>query len=60
MNVDNKIYKFLKKFIGVVSVIVGIFGLFLPLLQGVLLIVLGLSFLENKYVLEYFNRFRKN
>ena len=39
-----------KKILGIILIFIGIAGLFLPLIQGFLLIFLGLYLLENKTV----------
>lgn len=38
--------------VGITLVIIGFIGLFVPVLQGVLLILLGLALLGNKYARE--------
>jgi uncharacterized membrane protein YbaN (DUF454 family) len=37
--------------VGVVTILIGVVGLFLPILQGVLLIVLGLAILATEFPL---------
>ena len=53
-----------KKMIGVFFIVLGIIGLFLPLLQGVLFIIIGLAFLGNKkltaYIKNLFKQTKKN
>jgi len=39
-----------KKIIGIILIILGIAGLFLPFLQGIILIAIGLAFLGNKRI----------
>jgi hypothetical protein len=44
--------KFVKKIIGIILITLGIAGLFLPLLQGILLIIIGASLLGNKHLIK--------
>ena len=46
----SEVWILIKKVVGIILVVVGIFGLFLPLLQGVLLIILGIALFENKSI----------
>jgi len=48
----TKIWSILKKILGVFLIIVGIIGLFLPLLQGILLIFIGITLFQNKKIKE--------
>ncbi len=43
-----------KKILGIFLIVVGVLGLFLPLLQGILFILIGLALLKNKSIKEYF------
>ena len=40
----------LKKATGVILIILGIIGLFLPFLQGIVLIIIGTTLIDNKYI----------
>jgi len=59
----HKIPQIARKAIGIVLIIFGILGFFLPVLPGIFLIILGLIFLENKplkkYVLRLIKKFKK-
>ena len=52
-----------KKIIGVILIVIGIFGLFLPGIQGIALIILGLILVGNHRLLNWFktfiNKFKK-
>lgn len=54
--------KFLKKIAGVTLIIIGIIGLFLPLLQGLLLIFAGLLLLgiRKEQIKEWFKKLKFN
>ena len=52
----NNNLKNLKKIAGILLIIAGIFGLFLPLLQGVLMISTGIILLGNKYLITKFKK----
>ncbi len=41
-----------KKLLGVILIIGGFFGLFLPFLQGIAMIIAGAMLLENKFILD--------
>ncbi len=49
---NNVVYNNIKKILGVLLIILGIFGLFLPLLQGFLFITIGLLLLGGKPLLK--------
>jgi len=49
---ENKIGNLTKKILGIIFVIVGIAGLFLPIIQGILLIVVGLALYHDKSIRE--------
>ena len=42
-----------KKVIGVVLIVGGVLGLFLPFLQGIAMIIAGAVLLENKRIIEW-------
>ena len=46
----------IKKTSGISLVVLGIFGLFLPFLQGILMIVAGLTILGNKQIVNLIKR----
>ena len=48
----NNIYIILKKVAGIILILIGIPGLFLPFLQGILFITLGILLLGGKPALE--------
>ena len=43
---------FIKKIIGILLIIGGILGLFLPFFQGIAMILVGAIFLNNKFILN--------
>ncbi len=47
-----------RKIVGWALIIIGLIGLFLPLLQGVLLIGIGLAIVENEAISGLFKRLR--
>ena len=51
--------KLLKKTLGVAFIILGILGLFLPILQGILFILIGLALLGNRRIEVAFRNFIK-
>ena len=55
-NQDSKNNNFLingtRKILGILFIIAGIIGLFVPILQGIALIVVGGALLQNKYLLK--------
>lgn len=62
----NKMLEYLKKGLGVILIIGGIFGLFLPFFQGVAMIIGGAVLLENEFVtrqakkiIKYFKSIRR-
>lgn len=55
----SEIWILVKKVVGIILIVIGIFGLFLPLLQGFLLIILGMALFENKSIKEYVKNFMK-
>ena len=59
----KRIFKLIKKIIGIILIIAGIIGLFLPFFQGVLMILLGLVLLGNpkleKFATELINKIKK-
>jgi uncharacterized protein YqgC (DUF456 family) len=44
--------KILKRFFGIILIILGIIGLALPFLQGFAMIFAGVTLLENKFLLK--------
>ncbi|MFH1461532.1 MAG: hypothetical protein ABIF12_01105 [bacterium] len=50
---ENNNYSILKKILGVILIILGILGLFLPFLQGFVFIATGLVLLGNKKLLNW-------
>ena len=49
----------IKKIIGIFFVCLGILGLFLPFLQGIVFILIGLMLLGNKKAKEQINKIRR-
>jgi len=47
---ENKIWNLAKKILGIILIIVGIAGLFLPFLEGILFILVGLALYHNESV----------
>ena len=50
----KKILEIIKKIIGVILIIAGVLGLFLPFFQGILMILLGLALLGNHKLKNWF------
>ena len=48
----NEIWDLTKKLLGIIFIIVGVAGLFLPFLQGILFILIGLALYHNKNLKE--------
>ena len=48
----------LKKVCGISLIILGIVGLFLPFLQGILLIIAGLTILGDKRIIQLINKWK--
>lgn len=40
------------KILGIILIILGILGLFLPFLQGIVMIIAGAALLQNKWILK--------
>lgn len=62
----NHVWEWTKKVLGVLLIVGGIIGLFLPFLQGVAMIVAGAVLLHNKWLLakiratiKYFKDWRR-
>jgi len=49
---NNKFYNLMKKIIGILLIILGTTGLFLPFLQGIAMIIAGAVLLGNKWLLK--------
>lgn len=49
----SEIWDIIKKTLGIVFIVIGVIGLFLPLLQGILLILIGLALYNNKKIGRY-------
>ena len=45
-------FKYFKKFLGVILIIGGIFGLLIPFIQGIAMIIAGFILLENQPAIE--------
>lgn len=52
--------KIFKKIAGIILIIIGVIGLFLPIIQGVLLIIAGLFLLgvKKKQIKKWFKRLK--
>lgn len=55
----KKFKKIFRKTIGIMLIVLGIAGLFLPILQGVLLIIAGLFFLEYEPINRLIHRLKE-
>ena len=59
----KKIWEIIRKVLGIILIVIGIFGLFLPFLQGFLLIIIGIALYENKSVKraisDFIEKFKK-
>ncbi|MDP7282266.1 MAG: PGPGW domain-containing protein [Candidatus Undinarchaeales archaeon] len=49
----------IKKIIGIFLICIGIIGWFVPILQGWLLVFLGVTFLESKWITDQFTLLKK-
>ncbi|MCK4265234.1 hypothetical protein KAW80_02655 [Candidatus Babeliales bacterium] len=47
-----------KKIIGILLIIIGIPGLFLPFLQGIVFIIIGTTLLGNKKLISYLKKIK--
>jgi hypothetical protein len=63
---ENSFWRIGKKILGVILIIGGIIGCFLPFFQGIAMIIAGAVLLENKWVIdkvhktiEYFKNLKK-
>ena len=60
MNKNNsKISQIAKKVLGVILIVLGIIGLFLPFLQGWLMIIVGSSLLGSRYIFKLLVKTKK-
>lgn len=59
----KRIFKVIKKIIGIILIIAGIIGIFLPFFQGVLMVILGLILLGNhklkNFVIKLIKKIKK-
>lgn len=51
--IKKKVFWIIKLVAGIFLIIVGIVGIFLPILPGIILIIAGLVLLENKKIKEW-------
>jgi len=56
----NKIWRIVKKGLGLFFLTIGVAGLIIPIVPGLLLIFLGLTFLENEKITNYLWSLIKN
>ena len=59
MNNQTNIWKILKYIAGWTLIVLGVIGLFLPFLQGILMIIAGGILLENKQIIEFVKSMQK-
>jgi uncharacterized protein YqgC (DUF456 family) len=52
-------FNYLKKLLGIILIIIGIPGLFLPIIPGAVLITLGIVLVGNRKLLEKLKQFTK-
>ncbi len=57
--IKNNNYPFLKKISGIMLILIGIPGLFLPILQGILFITAGVLLLGGQPALKKLKQFQK-
>jgi hypothetical protein len=61
---QNAFWSIGKKIIGVILIVGGLLGLFLPFLQGIAMIAAGIILIENKRLIDFskriLKRFKKN
>lgn len=53
---NNFLWEPLKKILGIILILGGIVGLFLPFFQGIVMIVAGAVLLNNKFILDKVRR----
>jgi uncharacterized membrane protein HdeD (DUF308 family) len=58
-NNNKNSYRMAKKIIGILLIILGTIGLFLPFLQGIALIIVGAMLLGNKWLLKKLKKLKK-
>lgn len=56
----NNVYNISKKLLGILLILIGIPGLFLPFLQGIIFITAGLILLGNKTLAKKVKKLWKN
>jgi len=49
---ENYAWDMIKKVVGVVLIVGGVIGLFIPLVQGIAMIVVGAVLLKNEFILR--------
>jgi uncharacterized membrane protein YbaN (DUF454 family) len=59
LSLNNIMNKILKKVLGIIIIIIGVIGLFLPFIQGILLIITGLMLFDEKKFEYLKNKFIK-
>jgi len=55
--VKNYVWNVVRKILGIILIVGGILGLFLPFFQGIAMIITGAILLKNKYVLRRAQQF---
>jgi len=48
--ISKKRWEIFKKILGIFFIIIGVIGLFLPFLQGILFILIGIALFKNKSI----------
>ena len=59
MKINDKVLEITKKFLGIILIIGGIFGLFLPFFQGIAMIILGAILFGNKFLIRKIKQIKK-
>lgn len=49
----NEIWSLIKKILGIFFIILGVLGLFLPFLEGILFVIIGLALFHDESIREY-------
>jgi hypothetical protein len=55
---ESSFFEFFKKFLGIILIVGGIFGLLIPFLQGIAMILTGFVLLGNQAAIEKLHKLR--
>ena len=60
MKIKNNVLEITKKILGIILIVGGILGLFLPFFQGIAMIILGMILLGNKHLSTKIRKLKKH